>query len=373
MKIANAANIVKSCIASSDIIPVLKNLCINSGKLLSFNGAQGISAKIDLEDIRCVVNGDALVKIVNSIPHDKIELAMKSKEELVISSSTKKRSSGSKTKVSLVAQPVKSFKSFVFKTEPDEVLCSFKLTEDVIYGIANCVSAVSESNMDAALGGVALCFENKKLKLYATDTVRMSRYECDVKVTSSRPKFQILMPRAYCSLVTSLAKHIVGHTVTVGVNSIVINTDELSLFTTTPQSVDFPDYEGVINKFNNDDNFCPVPARFIEALNRCLVILVEAQGRVTVSFEGDNMTVKADSYIGSVVERVTLKSRFDLQPLDFSAEFLKQTLSLIEQMSFVRHAKSEITAIVGRKDRLLNILACSNPEKRQASSDSEEE
>jgi len=364
MNIDNASNVVKSCIASSDLIPILKNIYIGSGRMVSFNGMQGVSVTVDTGDINCVVNGDAFVKIVNSIPTNKLVLSMLKKQELNIASSRTKKGGGEakpKTRVTLVSTAVKLYKPYLFDDLTGEPLFTFKLTDDVIEGLASTSIALNEGSPNIALSGVMLDINGTSLKLYATDAIRMARYVCEdasVKKLGTASRIQVLLPKQFCSLVASLSTHLIDKTVAIGQSSVYIKTSEVNVFTKTPQSVEFPDYEKVIKRFDPGDSYCPMSPRFLDAINRCLVILSSnTDGLVDVSFKGNKMKIEASSAIGEVEEFVSLKNEISITPLQFKAELLKQTVSTTEELAFVTDEDAKARAYVGRKDRLLRILA----------------
>lgn len=369
MNIDKASNIVKSCIAPSDLIPILKNVYIGDGRLVAFNGMQGISVTVNTGDINCVVNGDAFVKITNSIPTNKLVLSMANKNSLDIASSRAKRNGDKakpKTRVSLVSTPIKLFKPYLFDSQVEEPLFSFKLTEDVLAGIASTSVIIIEGSANVALSGVMLDINGSSLKMYATDSVRMARYICtdnDVKVKKrgNRTQLQVLLPKKFCDLITSLSIHLIDQTVSIGATSAYVKTNEINVFTKTPQSVEFPDYETVIERFNPGNTYCPTSPRFLDAINRCLVILSnDTDGLVNLSFKDTKMKVEASSPIGEVEETVGLKSAIDIQPLQFKAELLKQAVSTTEHIAFVSAQDQQSKAskaFVGKKDNLVRILA----------------
>lgn len=366
MNVDTAANVVKSCIASSDLIPILKNIYVGEGRLVAFNGMQGVSATISsADDIKCVVNGEAFVKIVNSIPTNKLSLSMSDKKQELIISSVRKKQKGQakpKTKVSLVSTAVKLYTPYLFDDTEKNVLFTFKLTDDVIEGLSSTAASLNESANNIALSGVMLDIDNGKLKLYATDSVRMSRYTCNdakLKKIGTASSVRVLLPKQFCSLVIALSAHLVDKTVSICENSLYVKTAEILVYTKTPQSVEFPDYESVIARFEPSDSYCPTSPRLVDAVNRCLVILSSnTDGLVELSFKGNKIKVEASSAIGEVEESIGLSNEISMNSvLQFKADLLKQAVSTTEEIAFVHDTENNTRAFVGRKDRLLRILA----------------
>jgi DNA polymerase III sliding clamp (beta) subunit (PCNA family) len=180
-------------IMTRSFAPILTHFCFDSTKVTAYNDLQAIEVKYK-NNIECAIPAALLIKMLNSISGNDVEI-VKKMDEIIFKSG--------RTKMSFPTLPKEDF---IF-TMPDIISCQkISLPLDVIDGLASCLVSISQDLSSPEKSGVRLIIDEGKLEFYSIDGITVSRYKYESPNIMDNIVIDVIIPSTFCEQLIRLIK-----------------------------------------------------------------------------------------------------------------------------------------------------------------------
>jgi DNA polymerase III sliding clamp (beta) subunit (PCNA family) len=340
-------NYTKSCLSNQSQVPVLSHFCFDDTKIMTFNGAQGIMVDFN-SGVKGCIPGDMLYKLISSYASPDIKMIPADKEVTV-------EASNSSMKLKTLPQA-----DFPFKMPELKDIPSFEITQEFFQGISKCLFASGDDASELMQFGVTLVVTAERSALYATDKKRVSRFILS-KALGITP-FKLIMPKTFCELLVKVSSDFNSGTIYVGDTFIFLQCSGVGLYSKFVKNAPLFDFENHSFPYESNDKvkFQAVPDSFISCVERSLILLSgEMDLEICAEISGTILLLSTRNSFGEVNDQIIFKEDMGTLGFKCNPEFLKQALSSIDQIFFMRTIGSDglsVVSISGRKDNFVHDL-----------------
>lgn len=317
------ASLVRPALAQADYVPALTHIQFANGFATAFNDITAISVEAPGIDLNRVVPGDLLIRTLGAFSGEHVGAAFDEMTSVLLLTS-------GRSKIKLPTLPDAAFPYEPPTDVGEEVL----LTPDILKGIERCLMSVGSNDEIPAQMGVTL-EPGEKALLWSTDSITMSRYQTETKITL-RGDTPVMLPTFFCEQLLSLAKAFpkaepwlvmmpgalfIDFTVEIEGKTGPMRS-VASLYTKTPVDFDLIDFGGVVNKFFTIGEavkaMVKIPDALDAAFGRALLVLSNEIVKTTnVSADGKEMTLYSTSQMGDSEDTLSFPAKskqFSIDP-----------------------------------------------------------
>lgn len=187
----------KNFLATQDFIEILQYFAFNEDTVTAYNDVCACQLKLDT-GLQCTVPGTLLLRLLNTLSSEELEIEKQPKNVQVISG---------RSKTKLPTLPLEDYIFQIPDTDEDAVI----VPNTAIEGFRKCLTNVSTNPTQPQFSGINLIVENKKLTLYSSDGLTISRFEIDDTFNvAATDQIQCILPAFFCERLVSLHTPLAG-------------------------------------------------------------------------------------------------------------------------------------------------------------------
>ena len=331
-------------ILSSVFIKTKENKILLRGTDLEISIKLYVSAEIKEEGI-IVVPLKRLLDITSEIPKGKIEIKL-IKNKITLSTEY--------GKYSLTSGNLKEFPEWINLDEKEDVI----LKKDILEYIINKTSyAVSKDDIKPSLQGVLFDFNNKKLKVVATDGAKL--VEIKTKIENDLEK-QIIVPIKFLSVIRTHLKNKEINMV-ISKNHVLLKT-ETSTITSRLIKQQYPDYESVI-PLDNDKKLSLDKQKLLGSIKRVSIFCNRTTKQITFNLKNRNLKIFAQDpeNVSTGEENITCEYIGEEFNIGFNSDYLKEVINKQEEGTIDITMKNPVSAALFKnpsinKNEMISLL-----------------
>ena len=193
-KLLRALQILKPALATEDFILIAKCFCFREKYVFAFNNVLAILWPFKSEIVGGIP-GEVFLRMVSSMTSKEVEIEQDEDSINFVSAGTKFESP---------IFPKQKFLIDDFKVV--EAKGSIPVDKDFFDGLESCLISVGTNVMQPQHQGISVVIANKKVSLYSTDNVTLSRYSYPTK--KSKTKMEVILPIDFCKQLLAMQSHL---------------------------------------------------------------------------------------------------------------------------------------------------------------------
>lgn len=323
-------------LSQNDFIPMLTHFCFVGGeKIVAYNDVQAMVLPFKTP-LDCAVPGSLLLKCLNTLKSDEIDLSLKGTDLTVISGKTK------------IEFKVLSPDQFIFES-PEYENTPILMSVGCLEGMKKCLLSVGTSPTHQKMNGITIVIEEDKVSMYSTDAVAISRYtfyeRTDVK---NGDTVTLILPTFFCQQLINLATEFCkdGDYIKLKYEqnkSIVAEVgEEGSVFKIYSRLIDAVplDFEATIEKSIGDLDeieLQPLPEMLQAAFERAQLLIGNEERHAkstTLQVRDEEIRLTTESSIGTVKDYIDLPNKLGNFDAHLVPDKLLRVYPVVSKISF---------------------------------------
>lgn len=295
MKVLNQAS---AFLMNQDFIPILTHFAFDKESITAYNDLQGIQINLET-DLECAVPGRLMLKLLNTIAAEDVQIAQKKNHKVELSAG--------KTKLNLPALPPSDF---VFELPNCENVTPIRIPRSVIRGMNKCLVSVGNDPTHQERNGVTWIVEPEQITLYSTDNKAISKFVHTDEKTGLNPGESVfaITPTFFCQELIELTNDYMAEDADVIMHftdayCVANLRDECKMFTRLIRTENVLDFESVINRVLPNPSkviYSEIPPEFEPALERAALMVETGTGKrnTTVRVKSTEIDMLTESNFG---------------------------------------------------------------------------
>jgi DNA polymerase III sliding clamp (beta) subunit (PCNA family) len=346
MKLIEKLNLIKGSLSNQEIVPILSSFCFTGKEIYAFDGIQASVIKHQSE-LKCGLPAQLLLKLLTGYKDSILKFEI-SKNSVAI------KSGRSKTKLSSLGEDL-----FVYGTDKLIEVSggTFDITDDFILGLKKCMVSVSDKEYSQQVG-VTIETKGTSTRLYSTNNTSISRYILKEGFVGDED-FRSFIPLKLCEQIILWAgvfKKSEKKVIVFGRDCISVSFDEGSLYTKLNPSLEFLDFEEILDSITDNSDIFEVPSELDTILNRC-ILMSNDDPIVDISCSEDEMSLKASGKYGNVNESIRLECELDDRDFRVDTNLFKSMLPIVTELSIAKIGDTVV--LQGSDKNYINLLMSS--------------
>ncbi len=320
-------------------LPILNSILLQTGNnFVELRGTDlEISMKIKVpanitKDGVLAIPLKKLTDITNEIPEGDINIKLTENNQIELTNEF--------GKYTLMGNVPEEFPSWSDIGDSEKLTIDSDILDKII---TNTIYAVSKDEIKPALQGVLFHTEKDTLRVVSTDGAKL------VKVSYKKPgntiDGNVIIPTKFLSVLRNhLDTDLIN--IMIGKNHVMVSTEQIDLSTRIINQK-YPDYESVIPT-ENDKNVTIEKSSLLAAVRRVSIFSNRSTNQISLQFNNNLATVftQDPENVSTGTETVNCSYSGEEFTIGFNAEFLKETLSHIEEGEVELSMKSPISASI---------------------------